>query len=250
MPIAEVFLDRVRALRGVKQAELAGSLRRGVETIGDIDIVCDAADGEKIIKQFVAFEGVKRVLAAGATKGSVTVEIDAGKELQIDLRVVETDSYGAALQYFTGSKEHNVRLRERAIAKKWRLNEYGLFDGERSIAGKREADIYKKLALPWIPPELREDRGELELKETPELVTVEDVRGDMHMHTVASDGRCTIEEMAAAAKARGYEYIAICDHSKSSTIANGLSIERMIEHIAAIRTVAKKTKGIAILVGC
>jgi DNA polymerase (family 10) len=250
LPIAEVFLDRVRALRGVKQAELAGSLRRGVDTIGDIDIVCDAADGEKVIKQFVAFEGVKRVLAAGATKGSVTIELDAGKELQIDLRVVESDSYGAALQYFTGSKEHNVRLRERAIAKKWRLNEYGLFDGEKSIAGKREADIYKKLGLPCLPPELREDRGELDLKETPELVTVEDIRGDLHVHTVASDGRCTIEEMAAAAKERGYEYIAICDHSKSSTIANGLSIERMVEHMAKIRAVAKKTKGIAILVGC
>jgi len=250
LPIAEVFLDRVRALRGVKQAELAGSLRRGVETIGDIDIVCDAADGEKVIKQFVAFEGVKRVLAAGATKGSVTIELTAGKELQIDLRVVESDSYGAALQYFTGSKEHNVRLRERAITKKWRLNEYGLFDGERSIAGKREADIYKKLGLPCLPPELREDRGELDLKETPELVTVEDIRGDLHVHTVASDGRCTIEEMAEAAKERGYEYIAICDHSKSSTIANGLSIERMVEHMAKIRAVAKKTKGIAILVGC
>jgi DNA polymerase (family 10) len=141
-------------------------------------------------------------------------------------------------------------LRERAVAKKWRLNEYGLFEGERSIAGKREADIYKKLGLPFIPPELREDRGELDLTEPPELVTVEDIRGDLHMHTVASDGRCTIEEMAAAAKARGYEYIAICDHSKSSTIANGLSIERMIEHMAKIRAVAKKTKGIAILVGC
>jgi DNA polymerase (family 10) len=250
LPIAEAFVERVRALRGVKQAEVAGSLRRGAETIGDIDILCDAAAGGTVIKQFVAFEGVKRVLASGGTKGSVTVELDAGRELQIDLRVVETDSYGAALQYFTGSKEHNVRLRERAIAKKWRLNEYGLFDGERSIAGKREADIYKKLGLPFIPPELREDRGELDLTEPPELVTVEDIRGDLHVHTVASDGRCTVEEMAAAAKARGYEYIAICDHSKSSTIANGLSIERMIEHIAAIRAVAKKTKGIAILVGC
>lgn len=273
LPIAEVFLDRVRTLRSVKQAELAGSLRRGVETIGDIDIVCDAADGEKVIKQFVAFDGVKRVLAAGATKGSVTIELDAGKELQIDLRVVESDSYGAALQYFTGSKEHNVRLRERAIAKKWRLNEYGLFDGEKSIAGKREADIYKKLGLPCLPPELREDRGEFDPPASPlskggprgvasplgkggprgvlpELVTLDDIRGDLHVHSVASDGRCTIEEMAAAAKERGYEYIAICDHSKSSTIANGLSIERMVEHMAKIRAVARKTKGVAILVGC
>jgi len=250
LPIAEAFVERVRSLRGVKQAEVAGSLRRGAETIGDIDILCDAAAGETVIKQFVTFEGVKRILASGGTKGSVTVELDAGRELQIDLRVVETDSYGAALQYFTGSKEHNVRLRERAIAKKWRLNEYGLFDGERSVAGKREVDIYKKLGLPFIPPELREDRGELDLTEPPELVTVEDIRGDLHMHTVASDGRCTIEEMAAAAKARGYEYIAVCDHSKGSTIANGLSIERMIEHMARIRAVAKETKGLAILVGC
>ncbi len=250
MPIAEVFLERVRALKGVKQAELAGSLRRGVETIGDIDIVCDAADGEKTIKQFIAFGGVKRVLASGGTKGSVTVEYDAGKELQIDLRVVDSDSFGAALQYFTGSKEHNVRLRERAISKRWRLNEYGLFDGEKSIAGKREADIYKRLGLPCLPPELREDRGELALNEPPDLVEVDDIRGDLHMHTVASDGRCTIEEMAAAAKSRGYDYIAICDHSKSSTIANGLSIERMKEHIQAIRKVSAKTKSIAILVGC
>lgn len=261
LPIAEMFVERVRALRGVKQAEVAGSLRRGVETIGDIDIVCEAADGEKIIKQFVAFEGVKRVLASGGTKGSVTVELEAGRELQIDLRVVASDSYGAALQYFTGSKEHNVRLRERAISKKWRLNEYGLFDGEKPIAGKREADIYKKLGLPCFPPELREDRGEFDPSISPltkggprgvvpELVTVEDIRGDLHMHTVASDGRCTIEEMVAAAKARGYDYIAICDHSKSSAIANGLSIERMKAHIEAIRKVAAKTKGIAILVGC
>ncbi len=250
LPIAEEFVERIRGLPGVKRAEFAGSLRRGAETIGDIDIVCDAPDGERIVKAFTSMEGVQRVLASGATKGSVTVVIGNKRELQIDLRVVETESYGAALQYFTGSKEHNVRLRERAVAKKWRLNEYGLFDGERQLAGKREEDIYKKLGVPCVPPELREDRGELELDEAPQLVTVEDIRGDLHMHTVASDGKCTIEEMAEAAKQLGYEYIAICDHSKSSTIANGLTIERMVEHMAAIRAAAKRVKGIEILVGC
>ena len=250
LPIAEYFADRVRTLLGVRQVEVAGSLRRGAETIGDIDILCDAADGEVVIGQFVKFEGVKRVLASGATKGSITVDLGKEREVQIDLRVVESKSFGAALQYFTGSKEHNVRLRERAVAKKWRLNEYGLFDGEKCLAGKKEADIYKKLGLPFIPPELREDRGEFDLKEPPELVTLGDIRGDLHVHTVASDGKCSIEEMAAAAKELGYDYIAICDHSKSSTIANGLSVERMKDHIKAIRKAAKETKGIAILVGC
>lgn len=250
LPIARAFAERVRGLKGVRRVEIAGSLRRGAETIGDIDLLCDAADGERIIKEFTAFDGVKRVLASGGTKGSVTVDGDAGQELQVDLRVVDSDSFGAALQYFTGSKAHNVRLREMAIKKKWRLNEYGLQDGEKRIAGKTEAEIYTKLGLPLIPPELREDRGEFDAEAVLDVVTLDDIRGDLHMHTVASDGRNTIEEMALAGKARGYEYIAICDHSKSSTIANGLSIERMKEHIKAIQSANKKVSGITILVGC
>jgi DNA polymerase (family 10) len=260
LPIAEEFVRMVCELPGVKRAQYTGSVRRGAETIGDIDILCDAADGESVVKRFTTLPHVRRVLASGATKGSITVALDEQREVQIDLRVVPGDSYGAALQYFTGSKEHNVRVRERAVARKWKLNEYGLFDGDRQLAGKKEEDIYKKLGLPWIPPELREDRGELDesspvYKGGPrgvfdELVTLDDIRGDLHMHTTASDGKCSIEEMAAAAKALGYEYIAICDHSKSSTIANGLSIERMVEHMAKIRAVVMKTKGIAILVGC
>ncbi len=251
IPIAESFLARVKSIPGVRRAEIAGSLRRGSETIGDIDILCDARDPEAAIKAFIKFEGVKRMLAAGTTKGSVTIDLIDGRELQIDLRAIEEKSFGAAWQYFTGSKEHNVRLRERAVSNGWRLNEYGLHEGEKLLAGQREEDIYKKLGLPWIPPELREGRGEFdEAVAAEELVSLDDLRGDLHMHTVASDGRCTIEEMAEAAKKLGYEYIAICDHSKSSTIANGLSIERMKEHIAAIRDVAKRTKGIAVLVGC
>lgn len=251
LPIAELFAEQVRRLKGVKRVEIAGSLRRGVETIGDIDILCDARDGERIIKQFAAFEGVKRVLAAGATKGSVTVVLDENRELQIDLRVVPAESFGAAWQYFTGSKEHNVRLREIAVRKKWRLNEYGLYKGESQLAGRREEDIYKKLGLRWIPPELREDRGEFDEEATfDDLVMLSDIRGELHVHTTASDGRNLIEEMGEAAKALGYEYIGICDHSKSSAIANGLSVRRMKQHIRDIIAANKKIKGVTILIGC
>ncbi len=251
LPLAEEFAARVQELAGVKQVEIAGSLRRGAETIGDIDILCSAGNGKKIVTKFTQFDGVKRVLAAGATKGSVTVELDGGREIQIDLRVVPAESFGAALQYFTGSKEHNVRVREIAVRKKLRLNEYGLFDGESRVAGKREADIYKKLGLRWVEPELREDRGEFDEATTiDDLVVLDDIRGDLHVHTTASDGRNSIEEMAEAAGALGYEYLAICDHSKSSTIANGLSIDRMKRHILDIKAADERSKGVAILVGC
>jgi DNA polymerase (family 10) len=250
LPIAGELAERVRTLPGVEHVEIAGSLRRGQETIGDVDIVCTASDGEAVIKAFTSFEGVRRVLASGGTKGSVTVLLDDGRELQVDLRCVPAESFGAAWQYFTGSKEHNVRLRESAARRKWRLNEYGLHDGEKMIAGKDEAGIYRRLGLPLIPPEQRQDAGEFDADgHGDELVTLEEIRGDLHMHTVASDGRCSIEEMARAAKARGYHYIAICDHSRSSTIANGLSIERMEEHIASIREADGRVRGIRILVG-
>ena len=251
LPIAEMFADRVRALPGVDRVEIAGSLRRGAETIGDVDLLCASGEGAAIVRQFTEFDGVRRVLAAGDTKGSVTIELADRRELQIDLRVVETDAFGAAWQYFTGSKEHNVRLRERAVRRKWRLNEYGLYHEKRRIAGESESDIYKKLELSFVPPELREDRGEFDRpSDAADLVTLKDIRGDLHMHTVASDGKCTIEAMACAAKERGYKFIAICDHSKSSTIANGLTIERMKKHIRAIRKVDEAIEGIAILVGC
>lgn len=253
LPFAEIHVDRVRRMQGVLMADIAGSLRRGAETIGDVDILCaaDEADAGEIIRRFTSFAGVARVLACGETKGSVTVNVGESRELQLDLRVVPLESYGAALQYFTGSKEHNVRLREMAVKRGWRLNEYGLYDGEKVLAGRNEADIYAKLGVRPIPPELREDRGEFELDdEALHLITLEDIRGDLHMHTVASDGHNTIEEMAEAAKARGYAYIAICDHSKSSVIANGLSIERMGKHIEDIRAASKRVKGITILAGC
>lgn len=251
LPLAEDVLERVRGLDGVKQAEIAGSLRRGKETIGDIDILCCAADAKKTIEAFTGFDGVSRVLASGSTKGSVTIDTDGGRELQIDLRVVEKDSFGAALQYFTGSKEHNVRLRERAIKKGLRLNEYGLYDeNKKQVAGKTEGSIYKKLGVTMVPPELREDRGEFDDPPSSDsLIELEDIRGDLHMHTNASDGKNSIEEMAEAAKERGYDYIAICDHSKSATIANGLSVDRMKKHIDDIREANERVKGITILVG-
>ncbi|HNQ23544.1 MAG TPA: DNA polymerase/3'-5' exonuclease PolX [Phycisphaerae bacterium] len=251
LPIAEGLCAQVAALPGVKRVEMAGSLRRGRETIGDVDLLCVAEDGKAVVDAFVGLEGVRRVLAQGATKGSVTVQTDDGTELQVDLRVVAEESFGAAWQYFTGSKDHNVRLREIAVKKKWRLNEYGLYDGERRIAGPEEKQVYAKLGLPWIPPELREDRGEFEPGwQVSELVGLDDIRGDLHVHTDASDGRNTVEEMAHAARDLGYEYIAITDHSRSSTIANGLSNERLKKHLENVRAVGRKLRGLKVLTGC
>jgi DNA polymerase (family 10) len=250
MTVAEDFVRNVGSFPGVRRVEFAGSLRRGCETIGDIDLLCDADDGASVIAAFCRMPRVARVLAQGDTKGSITVGMQEGGELQIDLRVVDEPSFAAAWQYFTGSKDHNVRLRERAVAKKWRLNEYGLFDGEKRIAGETEEEIYQKLGMPFIPPELRENRGEFERGyQPPGLVTLEDIRGDLHMHTVASDGQRSIIEMAECAKQRGYTFIAICDHSKSSVIANGLSIERMEQHIRDIRRANEQIQGINILAG-
>lgn len=250
LPLAEEFLDKVRKIKNVERAELAGSLRRGVETIGDVDVICVAPDGQAVVDEFIKLKGVKRVLVSGPKKASLIVELDHGHEIQLDLRVVERESFGAALQYFTGSKEHNVRLRERAISQKLSLNEYGLWDGDVRVAGAEEKDIYARLGVPFIPPELREDRDEWSLKSTPKLVSLDDIRGDLHLHTTASDGKFSIEQMARAAMERGYEYLAICDHSKSSTIANGLSLERMEDHIKAIRAADKNIEGITILAGC
>ncbi|RMF73197.1 MAG: DNA polymerase/3'-5' exonuclease PolX [Planctomycetota bacterium] len=248
--IAERMRDAVAAMSGVTRVEHAGSLRRGCETVGDLDLLCIAADGPSVIERFTKLPDVKDVLAAGDTKGSVVVEYAPGRSIQVDLRVVPAESFGAAWQYFTGSKEHNVRLRERAVRRGWSLNEYALSQGERIVAAASEEEIYQALDLPWIPPELREDRGEFELTETPlDLVTAGDIRGELHMHTTASDGKFSIEEMACAARERGYEYICITDHTASSAIANGLDAERMREHIRAVRAADAVLDDITILVG-
>ena len=251
-PVAQRLRETVAGMKDVRRVECAGSLRRGRETVGDLDLLCVADNGKRVIDAFTQISGVTKVLAAGETKASVLVEWRSARELQVDLRVVPEESFGAAWQYFTGSKEHNVRLRELAVKRGWTLNEYSLSDAktEKVIASREEADIYKTLGLPWIPPELREDRGEFDLKEIPpDLLTLEDIRGDLHLHTVASDGKNTIEEMAEAARALGWKYICITDHSGSSTIANGLDAKRLRRHIADVHKAGEKVHGIRIWAG-
>ncbi len=245
LPVAEELVAMLAKVKGAKEVAYAGSLRRGRETIGDVDIVAAAADGAPLHQALREAPGVTKVLASGDTKTSVRLE----SGLQVDLRTVHADQYGAALLYFTGSKEHNIRLRERAQQRTLRLNEYGLFpdDGQpapqergvKAVAGRTEESIYKALDLWWVPPELREDSGELERHPPKDLVRVEDIRADLHTHTKASDGTLSIQEMAEEAIRRGLRVLAITDHSRSSAQANGLSTERLREHAAEVRRVAK-----------
>lgn len=246
LPLAEKLVEQLKLVKGVKEVQLAGSLRRWSQTVGDIDILVQADDGAAVIDKFVKFPQVKEVLSAGGTKGSVrTVE-----NIQVDVRVIGAKSFGAALQYFTGSKEHNVALREIALKHKWKLNEYGLFAGDKQLAGAKEEDIYAKLGLPWMPPELRQNRGEIQQADNlPKLIELNDIRGDIHLHTTASDGRNSIEQMAQAGRQMGYEYIVITEHSQSSRIAGGLNPQQMARHAKNIRKVAEGFKDIAVLVG-
>ena len=228
--------------------EPAGSLRRRCETVGDIDILATGKKGGEIIDSFTSLPMVREVLAAGETKGSVIVE----GGLQIDLRVVPALSFGAALQYFTGSKSHNIHLRRIAKEKGLKINEYGIFKGSRRLGGRTEAEIYKRLGMKWIPPELREDRGEIEAAEEgklPRLVRRDSIRGDLHLHSRWSDGSSSIEALAARAKLMGYDYLVISDHSQSLRIARGLSVERLREQISEIRKLNSKIRGIRILAG-
>jgi DNA polymerase (family X) len=246
-PVAKDIVAGLLKIPGVRQAQPAGSLRRWAETIGDIDILIEAQNGQAALQTFVKFESVKEVLALGETKASVRLVDD----LQVDVRVVPKESYGAALLYFTGSKNHNIRLRELAIKKKYKLNEYGLFSDDTAVAGKTEEEVFAKLGLPWIAPELREDRGEIEQANAlPKLITAEDIRGDLHMHTKASDGSCSIEEMIEGCIARGYKYMCISEHSPSSKVANGLEPDRLAGHIKAVRKAGEKyKKEIHVLIG-
>jgi len=260
------LLEQVRAIKGVLRAELAGSLRRRKETIADLDIVAAVSDpktGQAVSDAFVKLPGVKETIVAGPTKASVRLDIG----LQADLRIVPEENFGAALMYFTGSKDHNVKVRGLAQKKGLTLNEWGLYRLEeyaratkktaeappiRPVASRTEEELYRALDLAYIEPEMREDRGEVEAAlegRLPRLITLADIRGDLHTHTTASDGTASIEEMARAALERGYKYLAITDHSPSSAIANGLSVERLKKHIAAIRKAADRIKGIALLAG-
>jgi DNA polymerase (family 10) len=246
--LAEELDAHLRQFRGVERVTPAGSLRRGRETVGDLDLLVTGRNLGGLADHFLKFPRIGQVLVKGEDKASAKLS----NGLQVDVRMLAPESYGAALQYFTGSKEHNVALRDRAKRRGWKLSEYGLFEGEKVLASQTEEEIYAKLALAWIPPELRENQGEVEAAETgqlPKLVELSDIRGDLQMHTTASDGHNTVEEMAAAAKQLGYRYILITDHSKAVTIANGLDEQRALEHIKRIRAAGKKVKGIEIWAG-
>ncbi len=247
-PVAKRIVETLRQKTGSKKIEWAGSLRRMKENIGDIDILATGPDKEKIVHAFTHLPEVKEVLASGETKASIIAEGGT----QIDLRVVEEDSYGAALQYFTGSKGHNIHLRGIAKAKGIKINEYGVFKGNKKIAGKEEKDVYRSLGMNWIEPELREDRGEIEAaqeKRLPKLVQESEIKGDLHVHSKWSDGTSEIEEIAQAAQKRGYQYVAICDHSKSLRIAHGLDESRLMKQIEEIDRINEKLKGFQILKG-
>lgn len=253
--MAQKFIEFMKDTKGVEKITPAGSLRRGRETVGDLDLLMTGkcfADGTiaEVAAKVLSFPGIGEVLAKGENK--VSFRMRSG--MQVDVRILPPESFGAAMQYFTGSKNHNVTLRQRALRMGYTLNEYGLVrvEDEKRVAGKTEEEVYKKLGLRYIEPELRENCGEIDAAEKdslPELITQDDIQGDVHMHTLETDGKNTIEEMALAAKARGYKYMAITDHSKNLAFANGLDDRRAQAHMKRIRAADAEIKGIKILAG-
>ncbi len=248
-PRGRALEEHMRA-SGFDLVSLGGSLRRMRETIGDIDILVGSADPGRAADTFVSYPQAAEVLLRGDTKTSIRL----ADGVQVDLRVVSPSSYGAALQYFTGSKEHNVSMRSLANERGFKVNEYGVFrlsDGER-VAGEDEEGVYEALGMQWMPPEMREDRGEIALAlrgEIPRVVTLSDICGDLHTHSEASDGVDSVEALASAAEARGYEYLAITDHSRSLTIGNGLSAERLLENVDLVRKVQESHPRLRLLAG-
>ncbi len=260
LDVAEREADKIQAhLRnfpGVEKITPAGSLRRGRDTVGDLDILvtgaacCDDSEREKLIDHIIRLPGLMEIIARGENK--VSFRLRGG--MQVDVRFLAPESFGAAMQYFTGSKAHNVALRQRALKMGYTLSEYSLarLDNEKAVAGNTEEEIYATLKLDYIPPELRENLGEIDAASNhrlPVLISQSDLQGDVHMHTVETDGRNTIEEMAAAAQARGYQYMAITDHSRNLAFANGLDDTRAVEHIRKIRAANENIKGIRIFAG-
>ena len=250
LPQAQAVVEALAGVPGAEALSVAGSLRRWRDTIADIDIVVATTAADAVMETFVQLPQVARVLSRGATLSNVLLGVTG---VQCDVRAVEPQAYGAALQYFTGSKDHNVQVREMAVRRGLRINEYGVFRvvDERWLGGRREEEVYAALELPWIPPEIREGRGEVELARRgalPTLVALVDIRGDLHMHTTWSDGDDTVEMMARAARARGYEYIAITDHSRSLKFAGGVSVEDLRDHADTVRAVGDRI-GLHILMG-
>jgi len=253
---AKKLTEYLAKFPGIDRITPAGSLRRGRETVGDLDILvtgaacCSADERQKAVQYVAQYPPLMSVIAQGDNK--ISFQVRSG--MQVDVRLLPPDSFGAAMQYFTGSKAHNVALRQRALKMGYTLNEYSLADlkTEKAVAGRTEEEIYARLKLDYIPPELRENLGEIDAAEKhtlPHLITLEDLQGDVHMHTVETDGKNTIEEMAEAAKARGYKYMAITDHSKNLAFANGLDDKRAVAHIQRIREANDKIEGITIFAG-
>ncbi len=241
----KTFLESVP---GVTRVEIAGSYRRGRDTVGDLDVLVCAAQDAAPILALKRYGELRKLTAAGATKASGILR----SGLQVDVRVLEPQSFGAALHYFTGSRDHNIHIRRRAQERGYKLNEYGLFRGNHRIAGATEEDLFSALALPWIPPELREDRGEIEAAERgtlPKLIETTDLKGDLHVHTNASDGNDSLKKMIAAAQARGLEYIAITDHSKHVGVTHGLDAERLSRQMDTIDALNERLSGFAVLKG-
>jgi len=252
LSLADSILEQLKGLPGVKQVSAAGSLRRMRETIGDIDILATSDTPEEVMQVFTTLPQAEEVLAKGSTKSSILTR----EGRQVDLRVVEEDSFGAALHYFTGSKAHNIRVRELGVKKNLKISEYGVFakkgDKEVKIGGKEENDIFKSVGLPYIVPEIREDRGEVEAglkNKLPQLIKKEDLKGDLHIHSKWSDGKNTVEEIAQAAKERGYQYVGICDHSQSLGVAGGVKEEDVCRRIKEIRELDEQFAGIRVLAG-
>jgi DNA polymerase (family 10) len=248
LPVAEEIIAHLKASAPVRRLSAAGSIRRHSDTVKDIDILCTSSHPEKTMDVFTSMDSVSDVLMRGTTRSSVTLT----DGVQVDLRVVEEASFGSALSYFTGSRAHNIRLREIAVKRGLKLNEYGLFKGSKRIAGGREEEIYEVLGLPFIPPELREDTGEVEAAQAgklPKLVELKDIRGDLHVHTSRSDGKNTLEEIARAARERGYGYVAVTDHSKGLGIAGGLTEEELLDEIREIDALNKRLRGFRLLKG-
>lgn len=248
LPVVSAIEERLAEIRGVRKVSVAGSIRRRKETIGDADLVAVSADAERVMEAFVAMPEVAHVYGKGPTKSNVRLE----SGLDVDLRVVPEESYGAAMNYFTGSKAHNLRLRRIALERGWKLNEYGLYDGsEKALAGRTEKEIYSALGLSYVPPELREDRGEVEAAvegRLPRLIPYEKLKGDLQVQTNWTDGHHSIEEMAEAARSRGLEYVAITDHGIELAMT-GLDGKRLLEQRKEILKINRRTAGIEILSG-
>jgi len=246
--VVKPLLEYLDDSDGVKSVDVAGSYRRRQETVGDLDILVTCTKGHNIMDRFVDYEDVDRVVSKGNTRSTVFLRTG----LQVDLRVIPQGSYGAALHYFTGSKAHSIPVRKMAVKKGLKINEYGVFRGKKRVAGKSEEEIYAQVDLPYIEPELRENRGEIEAArkgELPTLVDLKDIHGDLHAHTKATDGRSSLQEMAQAAKEKGYAYLAITEHSKHVTVAQGLDAQRLAQQMKEIDRLNEDLSGIVLLKG-